>query len=197
MKKLSILTCAFALLFSYNVKAQHEVKTNVLGLLINQYGLSYEHVLNDNMGIVGQFTYFTPPSSFSYEYQAIGIAPEFRYYFAPKRGGDRFFAAGYMRYRNTNADNYTTVENNGVSTSISQQTNGLAIGVNTGSKWVTNSGFLFEISAGFGRYLIDEASYSNGYDPDADNSGLGVVIGAVDDLPKWDIRLAITVGWRF
>jgi len=172
-------------------KAQHEIKTNVAGLIFNQFGLTYEYVLNENMGILGGVAYFTSPGSFSYEYSAFSIAPEFRYYFNPDDDAEGYFIGGYIKYRNTSAPEYlTTFDNNGNATTIGQNTNGVALGIVSGRKWVTRSGFMFETWAGFGRYLVNTESYTDGYEPDA-------LTQAFDDLPAWDFRLGLTAGWRF
>lgn len=180
------------------MKAQHEVKTNVLGLLFNQFGVTYEYILNDNMGVGATVSYFTPPSTFSYEYTAFSITPEFKYYFDPTRmDADKYFIGGYLKYRNTNADNYLFyTDDNGDEVIVGQKTNGVALGIMSGRKWVTKSGFMIESWAGFGRYLFTAESYTNGYDPDEDDF-LGALVSASDDLPSWDFRLGLTVGWRF
>lgn len=195
MKKLTIFSGMFAILFSVNLKAQHEVKTNVLGLLFNQFGAAYEYVLDDNMGVGASVAYFTPPSSFSYEYTAFSFTPEFKYYLDPSRmDADKYFVGAYLKYRNTTADDYLTDGNGQI---IGQTTNGMALGIMSGRKWVTKSGFMFETWAGFGRYLFTAESYTNGYDPDAADDFLGAFVTASDDLPSWDFRFGITVGWRF
>lgn len=198
MKKLTILTGVFALLFSVNLSAQHEVKTNVAGLLFNQFGLTYEYVLNDNVGVGATVSYFTAPAVFSYEYTAFSFTPEFKYYLDPTRmDADKYFVGGYLKYRNTSADEYLfTIDANGDDQTIGQTTNGVALGIMTGRKWVTKSGFMFETWAGFGRYLFTTESYTNDYDPET-AGGLGSLVAAVDDLPSWDYRIGITVGWRF
>ncbi len=187
----ALLLVAFSLV-SLRSSAQHEVKTNVLGLIFNQFGLTYEYVLDDNMGIVGSLAYFTPPSSFSYDYQAISFTPEFRYYFNPDEDADGYFVGGYLKYRNTTTDEYPGIDTTGFGSFrlVKQTTNGVALGITTGRKWVTRSGFMFETWVGFGRYLFVSETYGDDYEPnDFDN--------ATDDLPAWDIRLGATVGWRF
>lgn len=65
-----------------------------------------------------------------------------------------------------------------------------------GHKWATKSGFTFETWSGIGRYLFTTESYSDGYDPD-DDDFFGDLVSESDDLPSWDFRLGITLGWRF
>ncbi|MEQ9262516.1 MAG: DUF3575 domain-containing protein [Owenweeksia sp.] len=190
LKLSAILLVAFTCV-SLKSNAQHEVKTNVLGLLFNQFGLTYEYVLDENMGILGSVAYFTPPSSFSYDYTAISFTPEFRYYLNPDDDAEGYFVGGYLKYRNTSTDEYPGIDTSGFGfTNVTQTTNGVALGITTGRKWVTRSGFMFETFVGFGRYLFVSETYSDDYEP-------GEFENAVDDLPAWDFRLGASVGWRF
>lgn len=199
MKKIKLLLGIVAMSLSLNLGAQHEVKTNVLGLLFNQFGATYEYVLEDNLGIGASISYFTPPSSFSYDYSAFAFTPEVKYYIDPtRRDADKYFVGGYLKYRNTVADEYLlTFDDDGNDLYIGQTTNGLAIGIMSGRKWVTKSGFTFETWAGFGRYLFTAESYTDGYDPDEADDIFGDLISSADDLPSWDVRVGITLGWRF
>ena len=190
LKLSAIFLVAFTCV-SLRSNAQHEVKTNVLGLIFNQFGLTYEYVLDENMGILGSIAYFTPPSSFAYDYAAISFTPEFRYYFNPDDDAEGYFVGGYLKYRNTSTDEYTSYQNDqGEIVTVGQNTNGVALGLTSGRKWVTRSGFMFETFVGIGRYLFVSESYTNDYEP-------GEFEELVEDLPAWDFRLGASVGWRF
>lgn len=192
MKKFIIGGMLMSLMSVTGLNAQnHEIKLDVGGLFVYNYGIAYEYIANENVSIVGGISYFQSPSAFDYEYNAFKITPEVRYFFNPDDDCDGMFVSGYLRYRSTNAEEYTFYyDDNNNYVPVEQKTSGLALGITTGRKWVGRKGFMFESYFGIGRYLIDNEKYSDGYDPDEFQSEL-------DNLPAWDLRLGIVAGWRF
>lgn len=187
MKKLILMTgIFFSSLFSFDLQAQkNEIQVNVLGTLLNCYGVTYERGYIDTGWATGLF-FFNNPSSFDYDYSAFSLTSEFRFYFKGEEEATGYFVAPYLNYRYTSAPEYATIN----TTEIEKSTNGLAIGINTGKKWVHRTGFMYGTHIGIGRYVFDEASYSGGYEPDDFASGL-------DELPKLDLRLGVNIGFRF
>ena len=113
-----------------------------------------------------------------YQYRNLRLVPEYRYYFAPRRGQDGFFAGGYGklgRLRGIDRADDSSVD-----------ATRIALGALAGYKWVTQGGFVFELNAGAGR-----AATFGGNDGDA------LYARAIGSLTAFDVRLGILVGWRW
>ncbi len=80
------------------------------------------------------------------------IEPFYRQYFLNKKdyGARGFFVEGLLRFAGG--------ENLIVNTTRREDWTDLGIGVVLGQKWVSDNGFVFEISLGAGRYLLNENS---------------------------------------
>jgi len=213
MKKFTSLVLGLALLGGTSLKAQHDINANVLGAFFGNYGLGYEYVINDEMGAGISFNYATGFLGIDLDdvtdqtFSSFNIAPEFRFYFNPEDGADGFYFGGYMKYYTSTYGNMnynlqtTTTNPNGTTTYTSKDVKydrsytGFAVGIETGRKWVTNSGFFFETMWGFGKFLGGSWDISNAevkakldednYDFNADNP-----------FAAWDMRLSIGIGWR-
>lgn len=190
--KLTVLSLLLVGTFQFKASAQHELKTNVLGLLVGSYGLQYEYV-TEEMGFLLGVTSFNSGSLFGSDlnYRTLAITPEFRYYFNPDEDASGFFASGYLRYRMaTGEDWYTWSDNNGNTVTSDLKSTGVALGFTTGYKWVTRSGLVFETFGGLGRYLFVNTTYSPEIPDDE-------FIDLIDDLPSFDFRFGFAVGYRF
>lgn len=194
--RLSALAIGLILIAQPKIHAQHEIKTNVLGIIITDYNLQYEYVTED-MGFLMGVSYFNSGSIIGDDsYTTFRLTPEFRYYFNPDEDASGFFASGYLRYRNaTGEDWYVTsdfdpVTGNTVETSYDLKNTGVAFGFTLGYKWVTRSGLVFETFGGLGRYLINETSY----DPDLPEND--PLIDIFDELPQFDVRFGFAIGYR-
>ena len=113
-----------------------------------------------------------------YRYRNARLVPEYRYYFAPRRGQDGFFAGSYGklgRLRSTDRSNDRSV------TAVRT-----ALGVLAGHKWAYDSGFVLELNAGLG----GAASFGG-------NSTDELYARAIGALTGIDVRLGILAGWRF
>ncbi len=190
--RLSLFCLLLVGAFQTRLSAQHELKTNVLGLLAGSYGLQYEYV-TEEMGFLLGVNYFNSGSLLGGDlntYSSISITPEFRYYFNPDEDASGFFASAYLRYRSATGDDwYTWTDINGNTVVSDLKNNGMALGVSTGYKWVTRSGLVFETFFGLGRYLFDNYSY----DPEIEEN---VLLDAIDNLPSFDVRFGFAVGYR-
>ncbi len=189
MKKQTLILSALLMVGTITAKAQnHEVKTNVLGHLFNNHGLTYEYGNGENFGLqatTGFFNSFTFDDG-DYDLTAFYFIPEAKFYLRPEDGSDGFYISGYLKYRHAETKNETVFTNDGSLVEADRTSNSLAAGFNVGKKIVNSSNFVFEWYFGIGRYFIDEDSYSE----DIDESYF-------DDFPKWDVRLGVSVGWRF
>ena len=68
---------------------------------------------------------------------------------------------------------------------------GLALGFTTGYKWVARNGLVFESFFGLGRYLVNNYSY----DPDIPDNNINNFL--FEELPAFDLRFGLGVGYRF
>ncbi len=128
------------------LQAQVDLKLNVGRALFGGYGLNGEFGLNDNSSLSLEVAYANNDfNSDSLGFRNVRVIPEYRYYFAPQAGTDRFFVGGYGKLANakTRAEGEST----------KAVTRGV-LGIMAGHKWVTDGGFLFELNAGVGRGLV-------------------------------------------
>ena len=191
--KLTALSLLFLGFTQFKVSAQHELKTNVLGLLVGSYGLQYEYV-TEEMGFLLGVTYFNSSSLTGgdiNDYSSFVITPEFRYYFNPDEDASGFFASGYLRIRNATGEDWVSFSDNQGNFQVSDMKNfGVALGFTTGYKWVTRSGLVFESFLGIGRYLVNNYSY----DPEIPDNTLNTLL--FDEIPAFDFRFGFGVGYR-
>ncbi len=180
MRKITLAFAAtIALMFSANqVRAQHDVKLNFLSFLFNQYGIGYENVLNEQMGLGATANLYTQKEG-GEKYVGWNIAPEFRFYFSPDDDAEGFYAGPYLKYRSIK---YTDDFQDDDFTNT-----GVALGLGLGRKWVADAGFLFETYLGIGKYLVNNYKFT-------ENDSYEDV---TDYLPDIDIRVGLIIGWRF
>ncbi|PCJ28528.1 MAG: hypothetical protein COA97_00835 [Flavobacteriales bacterium] len=212
MKKITGLLIAFFILTSIGLKAQHDVKINALALLFKSYGFGYEYVINDEMGAGISLSYansfgFGLGDEFSESsFSALKITPEFRFYFSPEDGADGFYFGAYIKYATvTWADlEYTfsiydpiTFTSTNFNTKYDLTFNGLAFGIQSGKKWVTNSGFFLETNFSFGRYLSGSVEYSNSAVATLFEDNFSPAEDAMNIWYTFDFGFALNIGWRF
>ncbi|NJB86621.1 hypothetical protein GGR26_002389 [Lewinella marina] len=180
MSKFLWLVCC--LFLSAALSGQTDAKINVGSALGGGINVAAEFPLGGQSALsVGaaysSLAYFDTDNE-DYRYRSLRLIPEYRYYFAPRAGFDRFFVGGYGKVgRVAGTDIWSHEEIRAMRA---------AIGMLSGHKWIAPSGFLYELNAGIGRSVTfggneDEAVYQK-------------VIG---DLSGLDLRLGILVGWRF
>ncbi len=112
-----------------------------------------------------------------YALQNFRFVPEYRYYFAPRRGGDGVFAGAYSKigWITGSADESGEVV----------RLNRLALAGTGGYKWVSEGGFVFELNLGLGKGFIV-------------GSDQGAAITSVATALSWfDFRLGVMAGYRF
>lgn len=199
MKKILILSTF--VLFALSASAQHEVKTNALGILFTQYNVAYEYILNDDAGINGSITFFSTPKLLSsigsdLQYKAFSLSGDYRMYFNPDEPASGFFLAPYAKYRNISLTDliWDVNTDTGETANLDLKQGNFGLGLGIGTKRVSNSGIIFEFVGGLGRYLVSSLNYTY-------TDGSGNVEDGAENLPDglggWDVRLQVTVGYRF
>lgn len=162
MKKLFVLLSLACLSFGYSQEKekpdfkQNELKGNALFLVMGFPEFTYERILNDESG-VGITVGFALDKDFETKFT---LSPYYRFYLGKKPAAG-FFVEGFGMLNSLKIDDYTYYESD-YSTGATYYTykkgksyTDVAVGFGVGSKWVTKKGFLFEISAGLGRNLIN------------------------------------------
>ena len=169
-------------LASLTAVAQTDVKLNVGSAVTLGLNVAAEVPVGEQSGLSLGAAYSNLGISFDedaeYAYRNLRFVPEYRYYFTPQQGMDRFFAGGYGKLGRLTGIDRDTDER--------VRTTRAALGVLLGHKWVAESGFVFELNAGLGRAVS--------FGSDEDSALYQQAIGAVTAI---DVRLGIIVGWRF
>lgn len=181
MKK--IILCSLITLFSMSLFAQedtsdvdqnpsNEVKLNALFMVIGAFDVTYERLLNEESGV--GLEVFIPFDSDIKDDINYYVSPYYRLYFGEKYAAG-FFLEGFGMLSSVN-DTYFEFSDEFDSTPLIREETrtDFALGIGVGGKWVTNKGFVGELSLGVGR------NFGN-----SDNS---------DDAVA---KLGITVGYRF
>ncbi len=155
---------------------------------------TYEYVIRKNMGVLISGTYVQFIESHDYyagvvdlDYSGFRITPEFRCYFRPgDHNATGFFAGAFLTYRNTRESIISEIYSIEIIINEFRQTaHNVGAGITAGFKFVANSGFIFEVAAGYGHHFMNSRQYLTNSDPDP----------AV--LPINNFGLALNIGWRF
>ncbi len=189
--------------------AQHDIKLNIFGAALKDYGIGYEYVINDQISagvftnIVKGFPYKsfqnwnnTVIASWRYDYSAFKITPEFRFYINPDFGADSRYFSAYLRYNNETFKDlkYNTYDNHPLSDKIYDFNNSIVVlGLTTGKKWMFNSGIYIETMWGVGKTIISSQNFS---DREIEKD---VFLHGIENYYynfTWDYRLQISVGYR-
>jgi len=143
----------------------NEVKLNGLYLVLGTFEVTYERTLSEESAVgISVFLPFDDDISNDIEYY---ISPYYRFYFGKKYAAGFFFEGFGMLNSTQRNDVFISNQNNYVTD--------FALGIGLGGKWVTNSGFIGELSFGIGRNLFNSSETD-------------------DDLVA---KLGITLGYRF
>lgn len=147
---------------------KHEFRLDALeALAVPNLEFSYEYVNNKYSGF-GASISFSLDDEFS-EYQKFAFTPYYRQYFLNKKdfGARGLFVEGLMRFAAGDGNQFLDINNNRIT---EDDWFDVGIGLAVGQKWVSDNGFVFELSIGGGRYLLDE-------NPDGGFIRGGVLIG--------------------
>ncbi|MDO1501847.1 DUF3575 domain-containing protein [Winogradskyella maritima] len=154
--------------------ATSEVKLNALFMVVGAFDVTYEYLLNQESGLgIEVFVPFDEEIRDDINYY---VSPYYRLYFGKKYAAG-FFLEGFgmlNSIKETTFDFSQTVFDGPV---IEREENitDFALGIGLGGKWLTNSGFVGELSFGIGRNLFNSSDVSEDF------------VG----------KLGITLGYRF
>jgi hypothetical protein len=183
MKKL-FLTAALAVagIFATEAYAQDRssiVKINPLSLAVATFNGSFEHAVTDNSALqLGVF--YTGVSVGDFEYNGIGITPEYRIYL----GGEAlegWHVSPYVRYQNLSFSG-TDIDENGNMTDEDMKFNSYGGGVVLGHQWLLGSSDRVSLDLFLGpNYSIvsfkDESNENQEDDLNSSFSGFGLRTG--------------------
>lgn len=170
MKRLLVIICLSVFAFGYSQDEKqfdfkrNEIKGNALFLVAGALEVTYEKLLNEESG-VGVSLFLAITDDFDTNF---ALTPYYRFYFGKKPAAG-FFVEGFGSL-NSYDDSIYTGENSSYNYYKDVSRTDFALGFGLGSKWITKSGFLFEINAGVGRNLF------NSSDTDHEIVGRGGII---------------------
>ena len=180
---------------SLNLKAQHDFDINAAGIFYKNFGIDYEHIFNDQVGVGLSYTYSQNTLGMSIpsgaKFSASDIVPEFKYYPIPSQGGDRLFISIYLKYKMATWKDMTY---NSDQTYYDLSFNGMAMGFQLGYKMLFRSSFYIEPSIGMGRFLFtnwDDTADKKLQLSKSENNDY-----TDDFMFNWDLRFAISIGYR-
>ena len=178
----NILTCLICLLGLTGAYAQTDAKLNAGSAITGGINVAAEFPVGQQTALSIGAAYSSLGLVFNdedeYRYRNARLIPEFRYYFNPRLGFDRFYVGGYGKIGQLTGINRDT--------DAKVDATRAALGIMTGHKWVSAGGFVFELNLGVGR-----ATTFGGNDNDAEYAA------AIGALTAVDLRLGIVVGYRF
>jgi hypothetical protein len=157
-----------------------DLKLNVGSALTLSPGVTGEYAFNDNHAALLSANYSDfrlTADGDRYSLQNFRFVPEYRYYFAPREGGDGVFAGAYSKIGWITG----SADESGEDVRLTR----LALAGTAGYKWITNGGIVLELNAGLGKGFIV-------------GSDQGGAVTSVATALSWiDFRLGIMVGYRF
>ena len=167
MKKIILSICLVLVFFNANSQedekqTNNEIKLNVAYLIAGIPEVGYEYILNEESS-VGADILFAIDNDADIRF---AFTPYYRFFFGKKRAAG-FFVEGFGMLNTTESYNdiyyYDPVYGDTYDYSRENITD-FALGVAVGGKFLTNSGFLFEIYGGVGRNLFNNNDYYSDYE---------------------------------
>lgn len=155
---------------------KHEFRIDALeAILIPALDVSYEYVLSKYSGFGASISLNLGDDSYD-SYHDFAFTPYYRQYFFNRKdyGARGFYAEGLLRYATGEEEDFTIFVNGDEFNTEGDSWSQFGIGFAIGQKWVSRNGFVFDLSAGVGRYL--------------GNSG---------NAPDFFFRGGLNVGYRF
>jgi hypothetical protein len=161
----------------FSEKKRHGVSLDVIaGLGFSNFNPRYEYVLDKYSGIGADLNINLDRNNGTEVIEKFSFSPFYRQYFFSKEdyGAKGFYGEGFLKFY-TYSNDFSTVFGD-IVTSDNKSFFETAIGVGIGWKWISNSGFLIDISAGLGRNL-----------------------GFANDPEERDLagKFGINLGWQF
>ena len=153
---------------------KHELRLDALDALgFTSVELNYEYVLSKYSGVGAALTLNFGDTDDSFNGQKFALTPFYRQYFLNKKeyGATGLFVEGMMQLAAGEQVFYEFFPDTGTSTEKDENWFNVGAGLAVGQKWVSNNGFVFELSAGGARYFVNGDNQ-----PDAFFRG-GVLVG--------------------
>ena len=159
MKKKYLITAMLFSLFAVNAQndnsentKKNELKLNVILPLTGALEGTYERNLNKNSSLgVSVFTVFNNDKS--HDDLNYSLSPYYRRYFG-KKFASGFFAEGFGMLSSIDGKKIYDTSDNLTFTKGSDVID-YSLGIGLGSKWVTKSGIIIEVNAGWGKLLFN------------------------------------------
>lgn len=148
----------------------HELRLDAIeALAVPKIEVNYEYVLSRYSGVGAAISFSFDDGDDFETGQKFAFTPFYRQYFFNKKeyGARGFFVEGLLQFAGGDDEVFLGVDVGPEDESWFNAGIGLALG----QKWVSNNGFVFELSIGGGRYLVDEE-----FGPDAFFRG-GILVG--------------------
>ena len=134
-----------------------------------------------------------------YDYSEMNIIPEYKAFFTPNKGNDGIYLGLYSKIRTSKASGNTFTDTSGIVPVFSKtdvSTTGLSLGVMGGYKWKTSGALFLEVTAGVGKFLMNNVSYSNALAEDDSTFDEEDYIPYIGNGLAVDLRLAVKIGIR-
>jgi hypothetical protein len=176
MKKIVLLLGLFVGIVGYSQEKQatvfprNEIKGNALFLVLGALEVTYEHLITEESGF-GSSISITATDDFQSKF---AITPFYRFYFGRKPAAG-FFVEGFGSLNSYEDENFFDIFSSWQNKYSTVKRTDFALGFGLGAKWLTRTGFVFEINGGVGRNLFNSS--------DTDFQIIG--------------RGGVTVGYRF
>lgn len=173
----SILMISSLVVFSQEVEneelgpqGKHELRLDGLdALAFTTIEINYEYVVSKYSGVGAAISLNLGDESIDDYGRNFAFTPYYRQYFLNKKeyGARGLFVEGSMQLalgeRTFLHYNYDPGTDYFIDESYNENWFEAGLGLAIGQKWVSNNGFVFEISAGGGRYLLDADYAPEGY----------------------------------
>tara|TARA_B100001057_G_scaffold251722_1_gene251965 strand:- start:52 stop:726 length:675 start_codon:yes stop_codon:yes gene_type:complete len=197
VKKVEIVSTDNQIVELFDKLGHKEIKLDITDLIIfPAFEFTFEKIQDPYSSIgLGLFLNLSDHNSSNRNWSdVVTITPFYRFYFFNKKdyGGAGFFAEIFSKFSFAKQDvlyydpdlsfeeMYKTVEENFFD---------IAPGASIGQKWLNKKGWTFEVSVGFGRFLL------NNDDEDTPADGSGRVMSS--SRPQAAFRGGFTIGKRF
>ena len=163
MKKIILTIMLFIVFFSATAQedekiSRDEIKLNVAYLIAGIPEIGYEYLINEESS-VGADILFAIDNDVDFKF---AFTPYYRFFFGKKRAAG-FFVEGFGMLNVTEDyyDYYYIDDVNYSGNNNTEKNTNFALGVAVGGKFLTSSGFIFEIYGGIGRNLFDVDYYDD------------------------------------
>lgn len=188
-KSLFALTAFLAVLATpSSIKAQVDVSVQPLGLLFGTFNGAVDFPISENFSVEGILG-FTSRSGdgtdsdtgeeYEYDYTSIPVTVMGKYYLNPRRGADRFYLSGFLRYINRSAEFTSSSDYADFTWSR------FGIGFGFGTKIVSEKGVILDLGLGIGRAIHNKITYESNGDREQ------------VDWPNFIVLPRLGIGYRF